>query len=754
MDDAESAEYERELAEEKARERAEAEKLVGVVLGGKYRIDAFVGGGAMGKVYRATQLLLDKVVAVKVLHVGLGQDEKFQSRFHREAKAASKMDHPNSVGVIDFGIERDGMMFIVMEFLAGRDLFTALRKEWPFSIERTVEVMAQVLSALAVAHEQGIVHRDLKPENVMLVPKKQDDGTMADIVKVADFGIAKIMDSHRSGATGERLSTAGNITGTPEYMSPEQAQARTIDGRADLYSCGVMLYEMCTGKLPFAAETPIGVVLKHITETPSDPRELNPALPEAMSALIMKSLSKSPGDRYSDARAMRAALRAVIGIRDVTTTSLSAEAIAAIAAIDGGESSQGLGQASTMVGVPAPAPVAATSATGPMAATPRLETASGVGAIRPAPSGAPVGTRTPSGPKGETTHPSTASVEVPVAQASPAPTTQPGGVSKGTLVASIVAAVSIGALAVVGLAKNNNQSASINAQAQAANQPPVAANNTIASNSNNVGPVGNPGAQNGANGAAQQPTQEPANTNAEPTANAAGTTPSPSNSGVETNPRAAGGTSTDNPGRPSRTQSAAAAQNTAARVNAANAGNTSAQATATNVAATTGTTQTPATSPPSAQTGAQGPTIQAQPTSTPPAVNTTAAQPTVTQPTVAPTVPPLTGVRASVAQLNASGGVLVNRLQGRAQTAADALARCALQQARAQRAEASFTSASDVTLNITVVDRRIDHARMLGGLAFVRGCVREAEPAFSGDLPEADDPEYTITLRVSLAPQR
>ncbi|MBL8680920.1 MAG: protein kinase [Myxococcales bacterium] len=753
MDDAESAEYEREREEEKARDRAEAEKLVGVVVGGKYRIEAFVGGGAMGKVYRATQLLLDKTVAVKVLHAGLGQDEKFQARFHREAKAASRMDHPNSVGVIDFGIERDGMMFIVMEFLAGRDLFTALRKEWPFSLERTVEVMSQVLSALAVAHDQGIVHRDLKPENVMLVPKKQDDGTMADVVKVADFGIAKIMDSHRSGANGERLSTAGNITGTPEYMSPEQAQARTVDGRADLYSCGIILYEMCTGKLPFYAETPIGVVLKHITENPADPRELNPALPEAMGALILKSLAKSPNDRFSDARSMRAALRAVIGMKDVTTTSLSAEAIAAIAAIDAKEGSDSVGQASTMVGLPTPAPFPAPSmstSASAAAIAPRNETIQGMGAPATAP--APTSPRTPSGPKGDRTHSTTASVEVPVAQSSPVAPQQPAsGVTKGTLVASIVAAVSIGALAVVGMSQRNNQSPAINAQPTT--QAPLANTQDPARANPSNTPVAN------GNGAAQQPPQT------QPEATPPTGTPStgdpvaqpPANNvaGSNTQP-------TQNTGSPERTQRNA-------RTQPSNNQGSNSAASGTNSAGTTPTTApsganprvepTPPNTQPTAGTNTTQTAQAAQ--NTAPANNGATTQTTATQQAqpqpqvvVAPTVPPLTGVRGSVSQLNASGGVLVNRLQGRAQTAADTLARCALQHARAQRAEASFTSAADVTLNITVVDRRIDRVRLLGGPAFMQGCGREAEPAFSGDLPEADDPEYTITLRVSLAPQR
>jgi serine/threonine-protein kinase len=711
MDD-EAAEIEREYQEEKARERAEAEKLVGTVIGAKYRVDAFVGGGAMGKVYRATQLLLDKTVAVKVLHAGLGQDEKFQSRFHREAKSASKLDHPNSVAVIDFGIDRDGMMFIVMEYLAGRDLFAALRKEWPFSTERTVEVMSQVLSALAVAHEHGIVHRDLKPENIMIVPKKQDDGTLADVVKVADFGIAKIMDSHRTGANGERLSTAGNIAGTPEYMSPEQAQASNIDGRADLYSCGVILYEMCTGKLPFSAETPIGVVLKHITEQPAPPSTINPAISAEMERVIMKSLSKSPADRYPDARSMRAALRATLGIRDTTSTGLSAAAMSAIAAI---EAAEGVGQASTMVGVPAPAVVVPEIAPTPA----RNETVKAM--VAP-----PVNERTPSGPKGERTHSTTTSHEVPVVTEAPAqpaaPAPAPAGISKGTLVSSIIAAVSIGALAVIGISQRNT----VNGETRAASQQPA-----------NTPPV-----------TAQTPAP---NTNAQPNANVPPTNTVAQANGNEPTP--SGDAPPSNTPTPNPTPTPTPTQNPTPD-RAARAGRTTTGTTASERPAAQNTVETAPT--PAANNSAPNPTPTVN---TQPAANTQPAQAVVaptTQPVAqpTPTIAPLNGVRGTAGRLSASGGVLVNRLQGRAQTAADAIGRCALQQARASRAGDSFTAPIDVTLNISVADRRLDRLRLLGGPSWLHACGREAEPAFSGDLPEADDPEYTITLAVSLSPQR
>jgi serine/threonine protein kinase len=686
------------IEEEKARERAEAERLVGRILGDKYRIDAFVGGGAMGKVYRATQLLLDKTVAVKVLHAGLGQDEKFQGRFHREAKAASKLDHPNSVAVTDFGIDRDGTMFIVMEFLAGRDLFAAMRKEWPLSNERIVEIMSQVLSALAVAHEQGIVHRDLKPENIMLVPKKQDEGHLADVVKVADFGIAKILDAGR-GADGERLSTQGTIAGTPEYMSPEQAQARSVDGRADLYSCGVILYEMCTGKLPFTAETTIGVVLKHITETPALPSTINPAIPPEMEAVIMKALAKSPDARFENARAMRSALRAVVGARETTSTSLSASALSAIAAIDGHE------MASTLVGVAAPQTVTGVRSASTVEPPSRDEGRANTVASAPAPSTLVAGP--PAGPSGTRTHSTSTSHEVPLV-----PSARPErGVSKGVLAASIVAALSVGAIAVVGVKRSDGARAQANAMTA-----PVPADNASLSNhvAHEATPVPAPSTTT------VQPTTTPP-PSVEP---AASPSPSPATNVESAEPSA----NAQRPARGPRTSTVATGPSQA------------------NAAQPT-TTPTPAVVP--------TPSVVSTPIATPtPAVLPT---PAVVAPEVRAAPPPLaalSAVRASAGELRASGGVLVNRLQGRAQTAADALGRCALQQARSQRAEGSFTSAIDVTLNIAVAERRLDRLRLLGAPGWLQSCAQQAEPAFAGDLPESDDPEYTITLRVSLAPQR
>src|SRR5580704_1502165 len=193
------------------------ESLVGRTIADKFRIEAMVGRGAMGCVYKATQLNLKKTVAIKVLNPSRPADGAFAQRFKREAKAASRMDHPNSLRVIDFG-EDNGLLYIAMEFLQGRDLLNVLREEYPLSRERIVSILSQVLAALAVAHEMGVIHRDLKPENIMLLPAKDDDGTSIEVVKVCDFGIAKIvepdMEAGSGGGFGSDSRSAATHTGT------------------------------------------------------------------------------------------------------------------------------------------------------------------------------------------------------------------------------------------------------------------------------------------------------------------------------------------------------------------------------------------------------------------------------------------------------------------------------------------------------------------------------------------------------------
>lgn len=289
------------------------ETLLGRTIAGKYAIESFVGNGAMGAVYKARQIALDKTVAVKVLHREVQKDAQFAGRFKREAKAASRLDHPNSLRVLDFGEEPDGLLYMAMEYLDGRDLFAVLRAEFPLSPSRIVNILAQALAALQVAHDLGIIHRDLKPENIMILAGKDDEGRPTDIVKVCDFGIAKIVDSTRGGASvtdaSGRLSTRGLIVGTPEYMSPEQGRGEPLDSRADLYSMGVILYQLITGTVPFEAENAIGVVLKHVTEEPRRPSEVYPHADPHLERIALKAMAKPRHERYASAREMRADLR-------------------------------------------------------------------------------------------------------------------------------------------------------------------------------------------------------------------------------------------------------------------------------------------------------------------------------------------------------------------------------------------------------------------------------------------------------------
>jgi len=295
------------------------EALVGRTIAGKYVIETFLGGGAMGAVFRAKQTALEKVVAIKVMHAELAKDATFAVRFHREAKAASRLDHPNSMRVIDFGEEPDGLLYIAMELLEGRDLYKVIHEDWPLSEARIVDVLSQALAALAVAHDMGVIHRDLKPENIMVLSGTNDEGKTVDVVKVCDFGIAKLIDGEPESTVADggkkpapKATTQGVVIGTPEYMSPEQAQGKKLDARSDIYSMGIILYQLLTGRVPFSGESAVTVVVKHVTEIPEPPRSIYAGVHPALEAVCLKAVAKAPDARYATAREMRAALRAAL----------------------------------------------------------------------------------------------------------------------------------------------------------------------------------------------------------------------------------------------------------------------------------------------------------------------------------------------------------------------------------------------------------------------------------------------------------
>jgi serine/threonine protein kinase len=293
----------------------EAATLVGQTIAGKYAVEHLLAIGGMGAVYRARQIALDRLVALKILHRDLASDRQYVERFRTEAQAASRLDHPHSVRMIDFGEDGDGLLYIAMEYAEGRNLAVVIGQDTPLPEPRIVQLMSQVLSALAVAHEMGVVHRDLKPENIIVTQVTGDDGEVVEVAKVCDFGIAKVVPRHPGAGNGERpLSTLrGLLMGTPEYMSPEQARGEEMTAGSDLYSTGVVLYHLITGQVPFMGDNPVATALKHVTDAPVRPsvyRRVNPRL----EAACLKALNKQPAERFASARDMRQTLRAALAL--------------------------------------------------------------------------------------------------------------------------------------------------------------------------------------------------------------------------------------------------------------------------------------------------------------------------------------------------------------------------------------------------------------------------------------------------------
>ena len=283
----------------------------GVVVDSRYRLLSRLGTGGMAEVWAAEDTELGRQVALKLLHSRLAADQDFVERFRREASAAAGLQHPNVVSVYDRG-ESQGTYYIAMEYLRGASLKELVRRG-PLEPRYAVELVVQVLRAASFAHRRGIVHRDLKPHNVML----DDEGR----VKVTDFGIA------RAGASD--MTETGLVMGTAQYLSPEQAQGHAVTPASDLYSIGVMLFELLTGRVPFEGESPVTIALRHVSETPPAPSQLHPAVSPALDAVVLRALAKDPRDRFADADEFIAALTAAVtSPQDVTQVTRAAPAIA------------------------------------------------------------------------------------------------------------------------------------------------------------------------------------------------------------------------------------------------------------------------------------------------------------------------------------------------------------------------------------------------------------------------------------------
>jgi eukaryotic-like serine/threonine-protein kinase len=276
------------------------------VLGDRYRVEARIGSGGMAEVYRGIDPVLNRTVAIKVLLPQFARDASFLSRFRREAQAAAGLNHPNIVGVYDTGADGE-IQYIVMEFVEGRTLAEVLGSGRRPSMVQSIELTQRIAAALGVAHARGIVHRDIKPANVMVTR----DGA----VKVMDFGIARV-------ASVETAPQTSSVLGTPTYLSPEQAQGQPVDARSDLYSLGVVLYEMLAGRPPFTGDSPVAIAYKQVNESPAPPSQHNPDVPPRLDAVVMKALAKNPANRYQTAEELDADLERARKGQEVEATPL------------------------------------------------------------------------------------------------------------------------------------------------------------------------------------------------------------------------------------------------------------------------------------------------------------------------------------------------------------------------------------------------------------------------------------------------
>src|ERR1700730_2321848 len=266
------------------------------LLGGRYELDGIVGRGGMAEVFRARDIRLDRIVAIKTLRDDLARDQTFQARFRREAQSAASLHPPSIVAVYDTGEDMVGptpVPYIVMEYVDGRTLRELLRDDRRLLPERALEITDGVLRALDYSHRNGIVHRDIKPANVMV--------TRSGDIKVMDFGIARAMSDAQA-----TMTQTAQVIGTAQYLSPEQARGERVDARSDLYSAGCLLYELLTGRPPFTGYAPVAIAYQHVTENPVTPSRIDPEIPPWADAIVLKSMAKDPAHRYQSAGEMRA----------------------------------------------------------------------------------------------------------------------------------------------------------------------------------------------------------------------------------------------------------------------------------------------------------------------------------------------------------------------------------------------------------------------------------------------------------------
>ncbi|HEX7610699.1 MAG TPA: protein kinase [Solirubrobacteraceae bacterium] len=302
---------------------------IGTLIGGRYRLDAEIGRGGMSSVYRAFDMVLERTVAVKLMHREIATDSDQLERFRREARSVAQINHPNVVTVIDAGEEPSpggehaaaGTPYIVLEYVDGETLKDVIRREGPLDIPQAIAYAIEMARALGAAHEHQIVHRDVKPHNILI---SEEGGA-----KITDFGIARTL-------TEEGLTMAGRVLGTTDYVSPEQALGHPVTGQSDLYSLGIVLYEMLTGAVPFRGDSPVAVAMKHVREDVPDVQERRPALSAATAAVVDRAVAKDLALRYPDAASMAADLEDVLAIEAARSGQATGEVTTVLRTLPGG----------------------------------------------------------------------------------------------------------------------------------------------------------------------------------------------------------------------------------------------------------------------------------------------------------------------------------------------------------------------------------------------------------------------------------